>query len=55
MRITYTTDGKFLGREVELADEIDLGGGFKFIPTKTEQIPGGVRLSNSNYVIDVKE
>ena len=55
MKIIDTTDGKFIGLNVDLDDAIELGD-FVFVPDKKAQLANGVtRLSNSNYVMDLVE
>jgi len=55
MKIIDTTDGKFIGVNVEIADVIELGE-FVFVPDQVKVLPNGVtRLSNSSYVIDLVE
>lgn len=54
-KIIDTTDGKFIGINIEITDSIELGD-FVFVHDKVSELPNGVtRLSNSNYVIDVVE
>lgn len=54
-QIIATTDGKFIGMEVDPSLPLILDG-VEFVPDKIIPISEGVyRYANSNYVIDVKE
>jgi len=53
MKIINTTDGKFIGVNVDLDEPIVLSGSV-FNADKTEPLINGVtRVSNSNYSIDL--
>jgi len=55
MKIIDSTDGQFLGMNVDLDGAIVFSG-TEFVPDKTMSLPNGVlRLSNSNYSIDLVE
>lgn len=54
-QITATTDGRYIGVTFDADLPIVLGGA-PFSPTQVLQVgPSEFRVSNSNYVIDVKE
>lgn len=54
-QIISTTDGRYIGVVLDVDAPINLDG-FVFVPDKTTALPDGTyRLSNSNYVIDVKD
>jgi hypothetical protein len=55
MKIANTTDGNYIGQEIEDINKIVLGG-VLFIPDKVQRIDETTtRYSNSNYIIEVKE
>jgi hypothetical protein len=55
MKIIDSTDGQFLGMNVDLDGAIVFSG-TEFVPDKTMSLPNGaLRLSNSNYSIDLVE
>lgn len=55
MKIIDSTDGKFIGMNVDMNLPIMFLGA-EFVPDKIENIPNGaIRLSNSNYIIDLVE
>lgn len=54
-QIISTTDGCYIGVVLDVDAPINLDG-FVFAPDKITALPDGTyRLSNSNYVIDVKD
>jgi hypothetical protein len=54
MKIIYTTDGKYIGQDFDI--EHPMLGNTPFHPDKIIRIDAWTwRLSNTNYVIDVKE
>ena len=56
MKIIATTDGKYVGSEIDIEHiPITLGDGVLFVPDHIITIPNGKRLYNTNYVIDVQE
>lgn len=56
LKITSTTDGKFLGYEFERNFPIILPNGSIFSPDYIVTLPSGeLRLITSNFIIDVKE
>jgi hypothetical protein len=55
MKIIDSTDGQFLGMNIDLEAPIILSG-TEFIPDKTQRLSSGaLRLSNSNYSINLVE
>lgn len=53
-QITSTTDGRFVGRLIDIDKPIILDG-FIFVPDKVQHYGELCRLSNSSYVIDTKD
>ena len=54
-KILNTTDGRFVGQDIDDTSQLIHLGDYDFIPDKRhENEDGTVRLSNSNYVIDCK-
>lgn len=52
VKIIRTTDGKFVGNEVEIKEQITFSDGSVFYYEKSEEIEGGIlRYSNPSYVI----
>jgi hypothetical protein len=55
MKIIETTDNQYIGMNVDLDAPI-MTIGAEFIPDKVQQLPNGaLRLSNSNYSMDLVE
>ena len=54
IQIIATTDGRFIGKIIDINESIILDG-FIFVPDKIQNVDGLYRLSNSGYVIDAKE
>jgi hypothetical protein len=57
LEITYTTDGKFIGRRFEAsARPVPLSPDRCFMPDRVFPIGAGLwRLASANYIIDTKE
>lgn len=55
MTISSTTDGKFLGHVIDTdANPVRLPDGSLFTVDRKTPLSDGTRLSNSNYIIDLK-
>lgn len=55
-QIVETTDGKYLGLHVDVAESYFSFEDWTFIPTRVEHLEGGnVRLSTTSYVIVTKD
>lgn len=56
VKITATTDGRYIGHEFDSADNpIRLDGNVFVAVEKTLPIPGGIRFINTSYIIDTVE
>jgi hypothetical protein len=57
LKIVSTTDGQFVGQEVNLDSSIQrvVGRTFSFSYDRTVSLPDGVRFISSNYIIDTVE
>jgi hypothetical protein len=55
LKIISTTDGRFLGQDIEEASVPIHLGDYDFVPDNVQDIGDGITcISNSNYVINCK-